>query len=112
MPLLTMASAISRTILSLTWLRNLFQLFQPMGGVLAWPLDLTAVAGMGRDTSAGRGGRAEGTSVEMRANSMTWGWPPRPPPGPPGPPAGPRPAAGGVPGAGAGGAPAPGAAPG
>src|ERR1035441_6286457 len=82
MPVLTMASAISRTILSLTWLRNLFQLFQPMGGVLAMPLYLTVVVGMGRDTGAGRGGRALGTSVETRANSMTWGWPPGPPPGP------------------------------
>src|SRR5260370_20239670 len=97
MPLLTMASAISRTILSLTWLRNLFQLFQPMGGALAWPLYLTAVVGMGRDTGAGRGGSGLGTSVETRANSTTWGWPPRPPPGPPGPPRpGPRPCGAGT----------------
>src|ERR1017187_415748 len=90
MPVLTMASAISRTILSLTWLWNLFQLFQPMGGVLEMPLYLTAVVGMGRETGAGRGGSALGASVETRANSMTRGCPPRPPPGP-------RPAAGGAP---------------
>src|ERR1035438_1787187 len=82
MPVLTMASDISRTILSLTWLWNLFQLFQPMGGVLDMPLYLTAVVGMGRETGAGRGGSALGASVETRANSMTRGCPPRPPPGP------------------------------
>jgi hypothetical protein len=37
MPLETMASAISRTDLSSTLPANLFQLFQPMGGVLAKP---------------------------------------------------------------------------
>ena len=78
MPLLTMASAISRTILSLTWLRNLFQLFQPIGGVLARPFDFTG-SGIGSETGAGRGGSGLGVSVETRLNSTTCGWPPRPP---------------------------------
>src|ERR1041384_222408 len=88
MPDVTMASAISRTILSLTWLRNLFQLFQPIGGVLARPLDFTAAAGAGRVTGAGRGGRGAGGSVDTRESSSTTGAggaffcaaaPPRPP---------------------------------
>src|SRR5579872_4956875 len=72
MPLLTMPSAISRTILSLTWLRNLFQLFQPMGGVLARPLERTG-SGLGRVTGAGRGGSGAGGSLDTRASSRTWG---------------------------------------
>src|ERR1044071_6636111 len=80
-PLDTIASAISRIILSLTWLRNLFQLFQPIGGVLACPLYFTG-SGMGSDTCAGRGGSGLGASLETRVNSSTCGWPPRPPAGP------------------------------
>src|SRR5919197_6455281 len=38
MPVLTTASAISRISFSLTLQPNLFQLFQPIGGVLASPL--------------------------------------------------------------------------
>src|SRR5215475_12213501 len=72
MPELTMASAISRTILSLTWLRNLFQLFQPMGGVCASPL-LGTVAGIGNDTSAGCGGNGPGAVEETCASSTTCG---------------------------------------
>src|SRR5262245_19485872 len=72
-PLETIASAISRTILSLTWLRNLFQLFQPMGGVLPRPLDFTAVLGAGSVTAAVRGGRAAGGSFDTRASSSTVG---------------------------------------
>src|SRR4051812_33853995 len=34
-PLVTMASAVSRISCSLTWQANRFQLFQPMGGVFA-----------------------------------------------------------------------------
>src|SRR5579885_1318045 len=104
MPEETMASAISRTILSLTWLRNLFQLFQPMGGVLARPLLFTA-AGKGRETGGALGGRGLGTSVETRASSTTWG---APRPGPPGPRPGAAPG-GGWPGAPPG--PAPGGGP-
>src|SRR6266567_3738943 len=96
MPVLTMASAISRIILSLTWLRNLFQLFQHMGGVLAMPLYFTG-SGICRETGAGRGGSGLGASVETRVNSTTWGCPPRPPAGGPAgagaaPGVGPRPA--------------------
>src|ERR1051326_4014720 len=93
MPLVTMAPAISRTILSLTWLRNLFQLFQPMGGVRASPFDFTASVGAGSVTGAGRGGSGAGDSVDTRASSSTCGaggaffaasppgpLPPRPPP--------------------------------
>src|SRR5215471_5923414 len=90
MPLVTMASAISRTILSLTWLRNLFQLFQPIGGVLPKPLDFTAAVGAASVTGAGRGGSGAGDSVDTRDSSSTVGGggaffcaapgaPPRPP---------------------------------
>src|SRR5215472_3864488 len=72
MPLVTIASAISRTILSLTWLRNLFQLFHPIGGVFARPFDFTA-CGTGNDTGAGRGGSGAGGSLETRASSSTVG---------------------------------------
>src|SRR5690242_12534941 len=103
MPDLTIASAISRTITSLTWLRNLFQLFQPIGGVLARPFDFTVSVGIGsfsRGPRVGRGGKV----FDSRANSMICG-PPRPPPGPPGPnPVG-GPPAGGPPVPGAPGAP-------
>ena len=58
-PDFTIASAISRIILSLTWFRNLFQLFHPMGGVLASPLDLT-FSGIGSETGAGAGGSGAG----------------------------------------------------
>src|SRR5258707_15441695 len=67
-----MASAISRTILSLTWLRNLFQLFHPIGGVLANPFDFTG-SGFGSDTAGGRGGRGPGASLVTRSSSNTCG---------------------------------------
>src|SRR5260370_18976212 len=91
MPLFTIASAISRTILSLTWLRNLFQLFQPIGGVRASPLARTG-SGIASETGAGRAGKGAGASFETRDSSTTWGAggalggafcfaAPRPPPG-------------------------------
>src|ERR1039457_3971263 len=72
MPDLTIPSAISRTIWSLTRLLKLFQLFQPIGGVLARPLDFTG-AGIVKETGAGLGGRGFGTSVETRASWKTGG---------------------------------------
>src|ERR1041385_9024231 len=42
MPLVTIASAISLISFSLTLQANLFQLFQPIGGVLARPLSCAA----------------------------------------------------------------------
>src|SRR6187549_850181 len=44
MPLVTMASAVSRIICSLTLHANLFQLFQPICGVLARPSNFCACA--------------------------------------------------------------------
>src|SRR4051812_15773328 len=105
MPLVTIASAISRTILSLTSLRKRFQLFHPMGGVFASPFDFTG-EGIERETGAGRGGRGSGTAVETRDNSKTsggrFGGPPGPGPRPEVPAGGAPPAtcgapAGGVP---------------
>src|SRR5262245_55675784 len=93
-----MASAISRTILSLTWLRNLFQLFQPIGGVLASPLAFTG-AGIASLTGGAGGGKGSGGAADARVSSITWGWPPRPPPGGRLPRGGP-PAPGGPPGPG------------
>src|ERR1039457_2080136 len=72
MPDLTIPSAIWRTIWSLTRLLKLFQLFQPIGGVLARPLDFTG-AGIVKETGAGLGGRGFGTAVEPRASSKTGG---------------------------------------
>ena len=45
MPVSTMASAISRMVLSLICVWNLFQLFHPIGGVLASPFDGTSRRG-------------------------------------------------------------------
>src|SRR3954453_13144960 len=91
MPDFTIASAISRIIGSLTWLRNLFQLFQPIGGVLASPLDLSVSVGIATLVNGPRGARGSGFTVDSRASSTTCG--PRPPPavGPPAPGPGPRP---------------------
>src|ERR1043166_2706069 len=72
MPVRTMASAISRTIASVTWPWNLFQLFQPMGGVLASPLFFTG-AGMSTFTMGARAGSGSGLTVETRINSNTCG---------------------------------------
>src|ERR1017187_931868 len=49
MPLDTMASAIPRTVASSNTSWNLFQLFQPMGGVRARPLSGTSRKSGGRD---------------------------------------------------------------
>ena len=69
MPFFTMASAISRTTLSVTLPWNLFQLFQPMGGASASPLDLTG-GGTGNETFGGVGGSALGRSADTRVNSV------------------------------------------
>ena len=71
-PVLTIASAISRTIASVTCPWNLFQLFQPIGGVLARPFDFTG-SGIGSLTIAGRAGSGSGFSVETRDSSNTCG---------------------------------------
>src|SRR5713226_8515820 len=52
MPVLTTASAISRISLSLTLQPNLFQLFQPMGGVAATAGVACACAAGGRAVAA------------------------------------------------------------
>jgi hypothetical protein len=67
-----MASAISRTTLSFTWPRNLFQLFHPIGGVLASPLSHTET-GAASDIFAGGGGSGAGASADARVNSITCG---------------------------------------
>jgi hypothetical protein len=60
MPLFTRAPAISRITLSLTCRWDLFQLFQPMGGVLARPLFFTSFA----SPSEILGGSGLGASAE------------------------------------------------
>src|SRR4051794_5364560 len=99
MPDFTIASAISRIIGSLTWFRNLFQLFQPIGGVLASPFDLSVSVGIATFVNGPRGARGSGLALDSRAGSTTCGarrppggGPPAPgaPPGP-GPRPGPRP---------------------
>src|SRR5438552_2831615 len=86
MPLDTMASAISRTLLSSTRDANLFQEFQPMGGVLAKPLGFNAVTG-GRGLWVGM--NSAGIFMSAAIFFSTGGVKLPRPPGPPGP----RPAA-------------------
>src|SRR6266568_5495053 len=62
MPLLAIASAMLRTVASSMRLANLFQLFQPIGGVRARPLSATLC-------SAGRGLR--GGSAPSPAGART-----------------------------------------
>src|ERR1035437_6604587 len=97
MPLETMASAISRTFLSSTRPANLFQLFQPMGGVSASLLGgsgFTEGSGLWvGNRSAGNAGHAgvvlvEGGGAEAPAPGELF----FEPGGVPGPPQGPRPA--------------------
>src|ERR1035437_9617753 len=64
MPLDTIASAIARTEASSTFPANLFQLFQPMGGVLASPLS-------GRSARAGNGSGAGGIVASLVVFSAT-----------------------------------------
>ena len=64
MPLDTIASAIPLTEASSTLPPNLFQLFQPMGGVLASPLS-------GRSLSAGSGSGAGGIVASLVTLSPT-----------------------------------------
>src|ERR1039457_6720589 len=77
MPEEAMASAISRTDLSSTLPANSFQLFQPMGGVLARPL-----GGMGLKGGNGACGLAALKTVSelIFLRIMGAGAPPRPPP--------------------------------
>src|ERR1035438_4444439 len=78
MPLLAMASAISRTFLSSTRPANLFQLFQPIGGVSARPL-----GGSGFTAASGLcvGNRSAGIAAAAETFLYTGGVPrpPRPP---------------------------------
>src|SRR5260370_29414866 len=64
MPLLTMASAISRMSLSLTLHPNLFQLFHPIGGVSASDADACAEA-------AGASSVAEGATRRLARRLKT-----------------------------------------
>src|ERR1035441_4959481 len=82
MPLEAMASAIPRTDLSSTLLLNLFQLFQPIGGVLARPL-----GGIGLKDGNGACGLAALKTVSelIFLRIMGTGAPRPPPPRPPRP---------------------------
>ena len=69
MPFWTIASAVSRTTLSETRRANLFQLFQPMGGVLARPFEGTSAAD-GKEIFGSGAGMGPGGSVETCLNEV------------------------------------------
>jgi hypothetical protein len=74
MPLEAIASAISRTVRSSIFVWNLFQLFQPMGGVCARPFAGTSRRGgsstFGSVAASKAGARYDGEGVPRRAITM------------------------------------------